>query len=84
MLLLFLILRENQQGVEMTPPPPPPPTHTHTHTHTHSSGFGKNRIILDADMSSSVQMDNKKNHILVFSKGPILTVEKEYPIRFSE
>ena len=57
----------------------PPP-----HTHTHSSGFGKNRIILDADMSSSVQMDNKKNHILVFSKGPILTVEKEYPIRFSE
>ena len=79
MLLLFLILRENQQGVEMTPPPPPT-----THTHTHSSGFGKNRIILDADMSSSVQMDNKKNHILVFSKGPILTVEKEYPIRFSE
>ena len=75
MLLLFLILRENQQGVEMTPP---------RHTHTHSSGFGKNRIILDADMSSSVQMDNKKNHILVFSKGPILTVEKEYPIRFSE
>ena len=59
-------------------PPLPPPTHTH------SSGFGKNRIILDADMSSSVQMDNKKNHILVFSKGPILTVEKEYPIRFSE
>ena len=58
----------------------PPPRHTHTH----SSGFGKNRIILDADMSSSVQMDNKKNHILVFSKGPILTVEKEYPIRFSE
>ena len=56
----------------------PPPTHTH------NSGFGKNRIILDADMSSSVQMDNKKNHILVFSKGPILTVEKEYPIRFSE
>ena len=51
---------------------------------TQSSGFGKNRIILDADMSSSVQMDNKKNHILVFSKGPILTVEKEYPIRFSE
>ena len=80
MLLLFLILRENQQGVEMTPPPPPGPPHTHTH----SSGFGKNRIILDADMSSSVQMDNKKNHILVFSKGPILTVEKEYPIRFSE
>ena len=74
MLLLFLILRENQQGVEMTPP----------HTHAQSSGFGKNRIILDADMSSSVQMDNKKNHILVFSKGPILTVEKEYPIRFSE
>ena len=59
--------------------PPPPPA-----THTHSSGFGKNRIILDADMSSSVQMDNKKNHILVFSKGPILTVEIEYPIRFSE
>ena len=80
MLLLFLILRENQQGVEMTPPPPPAPPPTHTH----SSGFGKNRIILDADMSSSVQMDNKKNHILVFSKGPILTVEKEYPIRFSE
>ena len=77
MLLLFLILRDNQQGVEMTPPPPPA-------THTHSSGFGKNRIILDADMSSSVQMDNKKNHILVFSKGPILTVEIEYPIRFSE
>ena len=81
MLLLFLILRENQQGVEMTPPPPPRPP---PHTHTHSSGFGKNRIILDADMSSSVQMDNKKNHILVCSKGPILTVEKEYPIRFSE
>ena len=80
MLLLFLILRENQQGVEMTPPSPPRPPPTHTH----SSGFGKNRIILDADMSSSVQMDNKKNHILVFSKGPILTVEKEYPIRFSE
>ena len=66
-------------GFKWPPPAPPPP-----HTHTHSSGFGKNRIILDADMSSSVQMDNKKNHILVFSKGPILTVEKEYPIRFSE
>ena len=63
---------------------PPPPPLAPPHTHTHSSGFGKNRIILDADMSSSVQMDNKKNHILVFSKGPILTVEKEYPIRFSE
>ena len=45
---------------------PPPYTHAHTHTHTHSSGFGKNGIILDVNMSSSVQMDNKKNHILVF------------------
>ena len=35
-LTVSVLLRENQQGVQiLTPPPPPPPSHTHTHTYTH-------------------------------------------------
>ena len=49
------------------------------------SGFGFNVIIFDADISSSVHIDNKKKDILIFIKGPAdglddttLTAEKEY------
>ena len=36
---------------------------------SHGSGFGKNIIIFDGDMSSSVHIDKKKD-ILVLGKGP--------------
>ena len=55
------------------------------------NGFGKNSIIVGADMSSSVHVDNKKKDILILGKGPTqgldgtaLTVEKLYSINFSE
>ena len=55
------------------------------------SGFGKNIIILGADMSSSVHIDNKKTNILILGKGPAqrldntkLTAEKAYSINFTE
>ena len=55
------------------------------------SGFGKNIIILGADMSSSMHIDNKKTNILILGKGPAqrldntkLTAEKAYSINFTE
>ena len=52
--------------------------------------MGKNVIIFGADMSSSVQIDSKKKHILTFAKGSAqrlddttLTVEVQYSINFS-
>ena len=53
--------------------------------------FGKNVIIFEADMSSSVLVDNKKKYILILSKGLTqgsydtkLTAEKKYSINFTE
>ena len=34
------------------------------------NGFGRNYIILGADINSSVHVDNKKKDILIFGKGP--------------
>ena len=36
---------------------------------SNDSGFGKNVIIFVADMSSPVHIDNKKNGIVILSKG---------------
>ena len=54
-------------------------------------GFGKNVIIFGVDMSSSVQVDNKKKDTLVLAECPkqelddlTLTVEKKYSINFTE
>ena len=51
----------------------------------------KNVIILGADMSSSVHIDNKNKDILIFVEGPIqglddttLTAEAKYPINFTQ
>ena len=51
----------------------------------------KNVIILGADMSSSVYIDNKNKDILIFAEEPIqglddttLTVEAKYPINFTQ
>ena len=56
-----------------------------------SSGIGKNVIILEADMSTSVHDDDKGKDILILGKGPMqvldgttLTAEKKYPINFAE
>ena len=52
-------------------------------------GFGQNVLILEADMSSSTHIDNKRKYILVFGKGPTqvlehtLTAEKMYAINFT-
>ena len=55
------------------------------------NGFGRNCIIFGVDMSSSVHVDNKKNDILILSKGPTqgldgttLTAEILYSINFTE
>ena len=55
-----------------------------------TGGFGKNVIIFEADMSSSVHVDNKKKDILILGEGPTqeldditLTAEKKYSINFS-
>ena len=55
------------------------------------NGFGENCIIFEADVSSSVHVDNKKKYILILGKGPTqaldgttLTVEKLYSINFTE
>ena len=55
------------------------------------SGFGKNIIMFDADMSSSAHADNKDKDILILDKGPLqdldeatLNAEKEHVINFSE
>ena len=50
----------------------------------------KNVIIFGADMSSSVQVDNKEKDILIIGEGPTqglddttLTAETKYPINFT-
>ena len=55
------------------------------------NGFGKNCIILVADMSSSVHANNKTNNILVLGKdftqginGKTLYAEKLYSMNFTE
>ena len=54
-------------------------------------GFGKSVIIFEADMSSSVLVDNKKRYILILGEGLkqglydiTLTAEKKYSINFTE
>ena len=56
-----------------------------------SNGFGRNCIILGADLSSSVHDNNKKKNILVLAKGFIqgldntkFYAEKLYSINFTE
>ena len=56
-----------------------------------SRGFGRNFIILGADMSSSSHANNKKNNILVLGKdflqginGTTIYAEKLYSINFTE
>ena len=52
-------------------------------------GFGQNVIIFGADMSSSVQVNNKTKDILILRKGPTeglentLTAEKMHSISFT-
>ena len=52
-------------------------------------GFGQNLIIFGVNMSSFVQVDNKKKDILIPGKGPTqglnytLTAEKMYSINFT-
>ena len=56
-----------------------------------TGGFGKNVIIFEADMSSSVHVDNKKKDILILGEGPTqrlddttLTAEERYSINFTK
>ena len=58
---------------------------------SNGSGFGKNVVILGTDMSSSVDIDNKKKDILILGKSPTdgldditLAAEKEYSVNFTE
>ena len=52
-------------------------------------GFGQNVLIFGADMSTSIQVDNKKKDILVLGRGPTqgldstLIAEKMYSINFT-
>ena len=52
-------------------------------------GYGQNVIIFEADMSSSLHIDNEKD-ILILGRGPTqelentLTAEKMYSINFTE
>ena len=52
-------------------------------------GLGRNVIIFEVDISSSVHVDNKKKYILILGKGPTqglehtLTAEKMYSINFT-
>ena len=54
-----------------------------------SGGFGQNVLIVGADMSTSIHIDNKKKDILVLGRGPTqglestLTTEKMYSINFT-
>ena len=54
-----------------------------------SGRFHQNVLIFGVDMSSSVQIDNKKKYILAFGKGPTqrlehtLTTEKMYSNNFT-
>ena len=51
--------------------------------------FGQNRLIVGADMSTSIHIDNKRKDILVLGRGPTqglestLTEEKMYSINFT-
>ena len=52
---------------------------------------GKNVIIFEGDMSSSVHIDNKKKDILILGEAPTqgldsntLTAEAKYPINFTQ
>ena len=54
-------------------------------------GFGRNCIIFEADIDSSVHIDNKKKDILILGKGPTkgldattLAAEKMQSINFTE
>ena len=56
-----------------------------------SGRFGRNVIIFEVDMSSSVHIDNKRKHILILGKGPTqglgehsLTAEKMYSVSFAD
>ena len=53
--------------------------------------YGRNTIIFEVDMSSSVHVDNKGKDILVLGKGPMqglgehsLTAEKMYSVNFTD
>ena len=53
--------------------------------------MGKNVIIFEVDMSSSVPIDNKGKDILILGEGPTqglhdttLTAEAKYPINFTQ
>ena len=53
--------------------------------------MGKKVIIIGADMSSSVHVDNKNKDILILAEGPAqrlhdttLTAEAKYPINFKQ
>ena len=55
------------------------------------NGFGRNYITFGEDMSSSVQIHNKKKDILILGEGltqgldgTTLTAEKKYAINFTE
>ena len=56
-----------------------------------AESVGKNAIIFEADMSSSVHCDNKNKDILILGEGPTqglddtaLTAEVIYPINFTQ
>ena len=53
--------------------------------------YGKNAIICEADMSSSVHIDNEENYILILGEEPTqglndtaLTAEAKHPINFTQ
>ena len=53
--------------------------------------YGKNVIIIEADMSSSVHVDSKGKNVLILGEGPIqgledatLTAEAKHPINFKQ
>ena len=54
------------------------------------TGLGKNVIIFGVDMSPSTEIDNRKNDILIYGKGPTLglehtlSAEKMYSINFTK
>ena len=54
------------------------------------TGLGRNVIIFRVDMSSSMNIDNSKNNVLILGKGPTqglehtLSAEKMYLINFTE
>ena len=55
------------------------------------NGFGKNAIMFAVEISSSVDVDNKKKYILIIGESPTqrldnttLTAEKKYSINFTQ